>query len=451
MHICYNLVMKNLLIITMLQMISANLFANDIIIQLKQPIIGADKSTFKTLGLDFKSHLIPDLNIYLFKSLKADKDESFIKNLLATNSKVKTALFDEIVQLRELTPNDQHFSEQWALFNKANPATDIDAKKAWDYGTGGKTFSGDDIVVAVVDAGVDIGHKDLVKNIWVNESEIPGNGVDDDQNGYIDDIHGWNAFKNSGKNKKSAHGTHVAGIIGAEGNNKNQITGVNWNVKIMDIAAATARTSVVMIGYNYILTQKKLWLNSNGRIGANIVATNSSFGVNQAKCKGKYQIWNDIYEQMGFYGILSVVATANKKWDIDSVGDVPSGCSSDFIIAVTNSNQKDEMNRTAGFGTKTIDLAAPGTRIFSTVTNNRLGNKSGTSMATPIVTGAIALLYSLGGKEFDTLRQADPAKAALKIKEVILNNVDKIKAFQGKTVSGGRLNLGRAAQALIAK
>ena len=109
------------------------------------------------------------------------------------------------------------------------------------------------------------------------------------------------------------------------------------------------------------------------------------------------------------------------------------------------------MNRSAGFGAKTIDLAAPGTSIFSTITNNRLGNKSGTSMATPIVAGAIALLYSLGDKEFDTLRQADPAKAALKIKEVILNNVDKIKAFQGKTVSGGRLNLGRAAQALLAK
>lgn len=302
-----------------------------------------------------------------------------------------------------------------------------------------------------MDAGVDKGHKDLVKNIWVNENEIPGNGLDDDQNGYIDDINGWNAFKNSGKNKKSAHGTHVAGIIGAQGNNKNQITGVNWNVKIMDVAAATARTSVVMIGYNYVLNQKKLWLSSKGKIGANIVATNSSFGVNQAQCNGKYQVWNDIYEQMGQYGILSVVATANKKWDIDTVGDVPSGCSSDFIIAVTNSNQKDEINRSAGFGAKTIDLAAPGTNILSTVKNNRLGNKSGTSMATPIVAGAIALLYSLGDKEFDSLRQTDPAKAALRIKEVILKNVDKLNAFQDKTVSGGRLNLGKAAQALLSK
>lgn len=443
--------MKNSLLISILIIISVNLYANDIIVQLRTPLINTDKSFLNKHDLEFKKELIPELNIYLFKSLKTHKDENFIKNFVASNTKVKTALLDEVVHLRDLTPNDERFREQWALFNNANPGNDIEAKKAWDFGTGGKTFSGDDIVVAVVDAGVDKGHKDLVKNIWVNENEIPGNGLDDDQNGYIDDINGWNAFKNSGKNKKSAHGTHVAGIIGAQGNNKNQITGVNWNVKIMDVAAATARTSVVMIGYNYVLNQKKLWLSSKGKIGANIVATNSSFGVNQAQCNGKYQVWNDIYEQMGQYGILSVVATANKKWDIDTVGDVPSGCSSDFIIAVTNSNQKDEINRSAGFGAKTIDLAAPGTNILSTVKNNRLGNKSGTSMATPIVAGAIALLYSLGDKEFDSLRQTDPAKAALRIKEVILKNVDKLNAFQDKTVSGGRLNLGKAAQALLSK
>src|SRR5690606_25931214 len=212
-------------------------------------------------------------------------------------------------------------------------------------------------------------------------AEIPGNGIDDDNNGYIDDINGWNPKTNSGNlGSGNYHATHVGGIISAKSDNSLQVAGVNWNVKLMSINGSSGNTSTVLAAYGYVLKQKKIYIETNGERGANVVATNSSFGVDRADCtSGSYPAWNDMYEEMGKAGILSAAATANAAWDIDSTGDVPTGCNSDYMFAVTNTDRNDKINRSAGWGLKTIDIGAQGTDILSLGTNNSVRSLTGTS------------------------------------------------------------------------
>ncbi|HBR86466.1 MAG TPA: peptidase, partial [Candidatus Marinimicrobia bacterium] len=143
---------------------------------------------------------------------------------------------------------------------------------------------GDTIVVAVVDGGMMLTHTDLVPNLWTNYNEIPGNNIDDDNNGYIDDIHGWDAYSSDGSIPGDGHGTHVGGIIGAKGNNGSMVTGVNWDVKIMAIAGSSSNTSTVLEAYGYALDQRAMYDSTNGALGAFVVATNSSFGIDFADC-----------------------------------------------------------------------------------------------------------------------------------------------------------------------
>ncbi|MBI4405872.1 MAG: S8 family serine peptidase [Deltaproteobacteria bacterium] len=330
-----------------------------------------------------------------------------------------------------------------------NSAADIGATQAWDLGVGGKDKDGNDIVIAIVDGGMDIKHPDLVENLWNNEGEVAGNAVDDDGNGYVDDVNGWSAYTHSGVIERSNHGTHVAGIAGASGNNGLHVAGVNWRVKLMAVAAESALSSVVAEGYGYVIAQKKLWLESHGRKGANVVVTNSSFGVDKADCKSsQFKIWNELYEEMGKLGILSAAATANLGVDVDSVGDVPTGCSAAHLITVTNTDRNDQKVSYAGYGLRTIALGAPGTGIFSTTAGGGSGSMTGTSMSSPHVAGSVALLHHIASAAFQELNRNDPPKAALMIKKIIMDNVDKLDSLKGKTISGGRLNLVKAAQAI---
>jgi subtilisin family serine protease len=348
-------------------------------------------------------------------------------------------------------PDDDQFSQQWSM-ELSEDNFGIDALSAWTtYGTGGKDSENNDIVVAIMDSGVDRAHNDLIDNVWVNVAEIPDNGIDDDNNGYVDDINGWNAINDNGQLTSGRHGTHVAGTVGAKGNNALQVAGVNWDVKIMDVPTLSwgLTTATVLRAYGYALDQKKLWLETNGTQGANVVATNSSFGVDRANCeKSDYPAWNDIYNQMGEVGILSMAATANANWNIDSVGDVPTGCSSDYIIAVTNNRSNGMKNSGAGYGKETIDLAAPGTGILSTVPGNGTDSLTGTSMATPHVTGAVGFLMSVASQPFLDLHKTQPGEAALEMKRMILETVTKTEQFEEMTVSGGILNLKKAADAI---
>src|SRR5690606_25953748 len=199
------------------------------------------------------------------------------------------------VQSRATTPNDPSFNQQWALHNTGQSGgtvdADIDAPEAWDITTGGITATGDSIVVAVVDGGFYLNHPDLKPNLFKNRQEIPNNGVDDDGNGYIDDFDGWNAYNNNGNlSSGDNHGTHVAGIIGAKGNNNAGVSGVNWNVKIMPIRGSSGTTSVVVAAYGYAAKMRKLYNQTNGAKGAFVVATNASFGVDFGNA-ASYHVW----------------------------------------------------------------------------------------------------------------------------------------------------------------
>lgn len=423
------------------------LAANKLIVRLKP---GNDVSQFRFMGQKAKLEaLVPELGIYAVEMPKGAKVSlrSAMANL-RSDSKVVYAQEDHPVTMRQV-PNDKSFSQQWDMkLDSANWG--IDAVSSWtSFGQGGLDPAGNEVVVAVVDGGVDVTHQDLQQNIWVNKGEIPGNKIDDDGNGYIDDIYGWNAYNNTGAVDSDEHGTHVSGTIGAIGNNGIGIAGINWNVKVMAINGATSSTSTVLKAYGYVLKQKQLWVKTGGKQGANVVATNSSFGVDYADCnKGSYAAWNDIYNEMGKVGILHAIATANNGVNIDQVGDVPTGCDSPYIIAVTNTQRDGSQNSSSGYGITTIDLGAPGTGILSTVPGNSYRPMTGTSMASPHVAGAVAYMHSAASTGFSSLYMQNPSEGALALKEIMLNTVTSAKSMQNKTVSGGILNINKAAQAI---
>ncbi|MFM7769509.1 MAG: S8 family serine peptidase, partial [Bacteroidota bacterium] len=214
-----------------------------------------------------------------------------------------------------LTPNDPSYSQQW--FHNDPQDNDIDTDLAWEVTTGGVTSMGDEIVVCVVEGGgAKWDHPDLIDNHWFNQNEIASNGIDDDGNGYIDDVDGWNTTAANDNISTGNHGTQVSSMIGARGNNSLGITGVNWNVKIMQVQMGSVNEANAIAAYNYPLKMRKLYNESNGAEGAFVVATNSSWGIDNGQ-PSSAPLWCAMYDSLGFYGVLSCGSTANNNVNVD--------------------------------------------------------------------------------------------------------------------------------------
>jgi hypothetical protein len=360
------------------------------------------------------------------------------------------AQFNHFVEQRALYPNDASFILQWNMHNTGQSAgttdADIDGPEGWEIGTSTVTATGDTIIIAIIDDGFDLEHEDL--NFWKNFDETPNNNIDDDGNGYVDDFDGWNPKNNSGELPSFDHGTHVTGIAAAKGNNGIGVTGVNWNVKVMPVSGSSTVESIVVAGYAYVLEMRSLYDETDGAKGAFIVSTNASFGVNNGMPED-FPIWGAMYDSLGMRGVISAGATANANVNVDQTGDIPTAFTTDFLITVTNTDDDDVKSSFAGYGPISIDVGAPGTQVYSTRISDNYGNKTGTSMSSPHVAGAIAYMYSIADAGFMLAYHANPAGMALVIREHILNGVDALPSLNGITSTGGRLNIYNAAQQMI--
>lgn len=333
-----------------------------------------------------------------------------------------------------IMPDDPDFNDLWGLHNDGQTGgtvdADIDAPEAWDIVTGSS-----DIIIAVIDTGVDYNHVDLASNIWVNTDEIPDNGIDDDSNGYVDDDIGWDFSRCARFNSQGvcisykledndpyddhSHGTHCAGIIGAAGNNGTGVTGVNWEVQIMPLkfinSYGQGTTADAINAIFYAVDN-----------GATIL--NNSWGGSGYSSSLRIAI-----EYAYNHDVLFVAAAGNNGTNNDVSPFYPASYDVQNVIAVAATNTYDSMPSWSNYGASSVDLAAPGAGIWSTMPGNSYAFKSGTSMATPYVSGVAGLI-----------RASNPLLSNEEIIDVILDNVDAKSSLIGRVTTQGRLNAFRA-------
>lgn len=326
-------------------------------------------------------------------------------------------------------PDDPMFGSQWHLDNTGQsggtPGADIQAVDAWDITTGDS-----DVVVAILDSGIDYTHPDLRDNMWQNPGEdwaeegIPGhNGIDDDHNGYIDDYYGIDAANDSGNPiDMLGHGTHVAGIVGATGNNGVGITGVTWHVQLMALKFLDPYGSVAdeIECISYILDQKEK--------GIPVRVVNASYGDSSSSLFEREAI-----ESLMSAGIMMSASAGNDMSDLDgSNTSYPAVYTLENIISVAASDNSDQLAFFSNYGFHSVDVAAPGSNIFSTYRDGTYELHGGTSMAAPQVTGSLALIYSAFDATF------------LEAKERLFRGVDPLESLYGRVFTNGRLNVHRA-------
>ena len=387
--------------------------------------------------------LVRSLNIWQVNFDFTKYSEGEVKSILWQDDRVEQVQYNHFVTSRA-TPNDALYEEQWHHLNvllNGNPEADLDSDLAWDISTGGLTPQGDTIVLAVIDNGIDLSHPDLQDRIWKNHNEVPDNGVDDDMNGYVDDYFGYNTIEENGDVAGGAgHGTSVAGIIGAAGNNGIGVTGINWDSKLMIIRNNFNTTEAnVLVAYGYAYFMRNEYNLSAGQKGAFVVATNSSWGRDFGQAEDA-PLWCSFYDELGEVGIVNCAATANASIDVDENGDLPTTCTSNYLVSVTNLNQLGEKVLNAGFGANSIDLGAFGDGVFTT-SGNAYGAFGGTSAACPNVTGLIGLLYAAPCDNLTAIAKSNPREAANFVVDYILDGVKANASLQSITRAGGQLNL----------
>lgn len=316
-------------------------------------------------------------------------------------------------------PNDPLFNQQWNMQNRTNPGTDINVLPLWNEGYTGSH----QVIVAVIDTGVQWTHPDLTANLYTNplEGSVP-NGIDDDQNGFIDDIHGWNFADNNNNSADDTfnHGTHCAGIIGATGNNGIGVVGVNWNVTILPVqfingsGVGSVETAVESINYAI-------------KMGVDIM--NNSWGG-----FGYSDILRDTIIDAEKAGILFVASAGNNQVDNDILPFIPCNYKLNNVISVAATDIGDAISLSSNYGKLSTHVAAPGKNILSTLStiphpDEEYGPLSGTSMAAPHVAGVAALMKSI-----------HPEWDYREIKRRLIKYSDKVSALNDKVISGGRIN-----------
>lgn len=309
-------------------------------------------------------------------------------------------------------PNDPLRPELWGMDKIGMP-------EVWARQVGSQNGP----IIAVLDTGCDTSHPDLRDNLWTNRREIPGNGIDDDGNGVVDDVHGYNACHQTGDPyDDDSHGTHCAGTIAAKGNNAEGVVGVNWDAQLMPVKMMVKGEGTVADTVRAVIYATKN--------GASITSNSYSGPYNQAE-----------YEVFASSPLLHVCAAGNETKDNDvsqyypndKEGSYPASYELPNIVAVASSDTRDRMSNFSNYGATTVDLAAPGSKILSTMPGGGYDTKSGTSMATPHVAGVAGLIAG-----------AHPEANPAFIKDRLLNNVDETAPFAGKVLTGGRLNAARA-------
>jgi subtilisin family serine protease len=395
---------------------------------LVKPAPGVSASRLASLHREFGATVLREYRSFGWQLVSVpDADVAPVAAAYAARPEIEAAEPDTTVAI-EAGPNDPSYS---ALYGLAR----IGAPTAW-----GTTVGSPNIVVAVLDTGIFYNHEDLAANMWRNPGEIAGNGVDDDANGYVDDVYGYDfANKDPDPVDDHSHGTHCAGIIGAVGNNGIGVVGVNWSVRLMALkfmkpipgGSALGNISDAVAAYQYAIDMRAR--------GVNVRAINNSWGG------GPYsQAMKDAIEAAGNAGILSLCAAGNGDEqgvpiNTDLEPHYPSCYNSNSIISVAASTASDAPAYFSNYGLTSVDLAAPGASILSTINSvSGYASYDGTSMAAPHVAGAAALLWS-----------AVPDLTVAQVKSALMGGVDPVTAWAGKTVTGGRLNVARAMATVV--
>lgn len=366
-------------------------------------------------------NVAPDLSISVVQPAAGQTFETALAALNASPS-VLYAEPNYIWSIDQVVPNDPQYPNQYFLNNTGQAGgragADIRAQQAWTLQTGTR------VVIAVIDTGVNYNHPDLQNNIWTNTREIAGNGVDDDRNGFVDDIRGWD-FANNDNNPldDNRHGSHVSGIIAAQGNNGVGVSGVNWSAQIMPLKFMTATgsgTSANAIrAINYAVAN-----------GARI--SNNSWGGGAFS-----QALQDAITAAEGAGHLFVAAAGNASSNNDTTPSYPASYTNANILSVAATTSSDGLATFSNFGARSVDVGAPGQGILSTVLGSATATLSGTSMAAPVVAGVAGLVLA-----------ANSSLSVSALRNAILNSTDPVTALSGRTVTGGRVNAFRALQSI---